>query len=122
MKLTDSSLARIYLANQDKVGRARCGKEEHYLPDMQEVGAERLKMVVLIPGLFIPSRLSWGIQLKLFLRKCSYHLLIFNRFANPNMETMGFRVTLLFSNVETMGEVTWTWTFVNFSIPFWSNN
>jgi hypothetical protein len=37
------SLARIYLAKQDKVGRNKKGKEEYLLPDMQKVEAKRLK-------------------------------------------------------------------------------
>jgi hypothetical protein len=36
------SLARIYLAKQDKVGRNKKGKEEYLLPEKQKVGAESI--------------------------------------------------------------------------------
>jgi hypothetical protein len=33
-------------------------KEKHLLPDIQEVGAKRLKVVALVPGIFILSELG----------------------------------------------------------------
>jgi hypothetical protein len=66
-------------------------------------------MAVLVQGVFIFSRLSWGIHSKLFLDKWSHHLAAFNHFAkfpfccyHLNMEAMSLERFHYYPNVATM--------------------